>query len=132
MQKLAILFCLISTPALAASEWDCLFTDLHSQPGGTAHATIRIEGKKLEWIVDGFDVPGSGNQVPASSFSYTVLEDNDFGLVAVSPRMKIDKDAGPIIGSGTIALDKKNGQFRSGTVLTNGVHDNLNGTCKVK
>lgn len=129
---IALAACLISTPALAADAWDCTFLAFDGPPGITSHVTIQIDGDKLDWILDPYDIPIPKMHIVPGVLRYRVIENNNVGIVAVFSQARIDKDAGPVISSETIVINKANGALHAGVAGTNGVHDNLSGTCRPK
>lgn len=128
----AVVACLISTCALASDAWDCTFTAFDGPPGITSHVTIQIDGDKLDWMLDPFDIPIARMHIVPQALHYRIVENNSIGIVAVSSQARIDKDVGPVINSETIAIDKANGALHAGVVGTKGLHDNLSGTCRAK
>jgi hypothetical protein len=123
---------LISTSALGAEAWDCKFKAFDGPPGISSHVTIRLNNDKLDWMLQPFDIPVPATHITPPIIQYRVLENNNIGIVAVSSRARIDKDFGILISSETVAIDKSSGALHAGIVGTNGVHDNLSGTCRPK
>jgi hypothetical protein len=112
--------------------WDCTFKAFDGPPGASGHATIQVDGDNLDWTLDAFDMPDLKRNTAPVAFHYRVLENNRIGLVAVSAQAQMDKDVGPLISSETIVLNKADGKLSAGGVGTNGAHDSLSGTCRLK
>jgi hypothetical protein len=119
-------------PVWAADSWECAFVVFDGPPGITSHATVKLDGGMFDWIIAPLDVSIPPTHIVPPAMRYRILENNNVGIVAVSSRARIDKTFGALITAETIALDKTNGRLHVGVVGTNGVHDNLSGTCRPK
>lgn len=148
-QVLCFAIFMFGSPASAAEIWNCT---VHSMlaPGATelsaGHAQIKIDGDDLAWI-DGAAASGLTRH-------YHIAVNNDVGAVAIfaqattSPpsvtvaglphNLAVDMQTrlaaavpNPLVNSYTIALNKKDGSLRTGSVGTTGVHDISTSECQL-
>jgi hypothetical protein len=125
--------CAIPFAASASELWHCSFTSRSgSAKGILGTAQIEIDGESLKWEVLFPSVPldpSAGTKLV--TFQNRVLENNAVGLVAISSQARLDADVGALIGSTVITVNKGTGKLRMGSVMDNGVHDLLQGSCKL-
>jgi hypothetical protein len=115
---------------VAGEVWDCTFTSFDGPPGTGGHATIEISGDDLAWKLDVVRLPELS--VPATTFHFHMLENNDVGFIAVSWEVANDKVLGPNASANVITFTRANMNVRIGVVGTQGAHDELTGPCRRK
>jgi len=114
--------------AAVAETWDCSFKILsHSDKGMAGKSRIEISNGVLEWLLP---TPFGGREW--AKFPYKIVDDNDTGTVSISGGAHVDSKVGPIVGASIIALNKKSGNVRMGSVTVEGTDDRLSGQCRKK
>jgi len=147
-QATCMLLFMFGQPSSAAEIWFCTTHNV-SMPGSTelspGHDQIKIEADDLAWTY--------GTAASSPMRHYHVLVNNDVGAVAEfaqatsSPApltitgLSPDQAAAlmarlhppsPMIDAYVIALDKKSGVLRTGSVGTKGIHENWTGECQLQ
>ncbi|HEV2562626.1 MAG TPA: hypothetical protein VGT78_10835 [Rhizomicrobium sp.] len=122
----------LSTHAVASETWDCTFTKVGEPSNWTRHATIEINGDNLDWRLDPIEMRDPRMSVPATSFHYHILENNDVGTIAAFPEATNEKLLGLIVKATVIVLAKADMSVRMGVVGTYPAQDALTGQCHPK
>lgn len=127
----------MSTHAAAASKWDCSYV-LVSVSGvpemvtPRGHVRFQIDGDEFKRVPDPWIGPKPLVPIPADTFRYKLLENNDVGIVAARSQSRANPDVGPLIGATVVTINKTSGELREGSVMANGEHDLLTGHCVSK
>ena len=122
---ISFITCLAPCAALGAEKWECTNHLIDGPSGSSSQATVEVDGSELRWTDPGYhSLYGDIGDV-VSKFS--VLENNDLGLIAVLPQARKDNDVGTVISAVVLVLNKRTGAVREGTVSIDGSSDVLTG-----
>src|SRR5262245_31945992 len=114
--RLPVLFLVLAISVLffgsadAQEIWTCTYPGYGQRPVLTR---FRVEGN---YLVDG-------------EYRYTILENNNLGLVAVRAFANLHEQRGPEIGSFVVLINKKTRQFKHASVLLSRDIEPASGTC---
>jgi hypothetical protein len=129
---LTAMLLIVAAPAYAGQIWDCTVRKSDVPPAIGNHSIFIVEGDDLRTTTGPVDITVPELHIPAATFHYRILENNDVGLVAVTTQARNDKDVGPVVAAETIVIDKANGRFHEGIVGNSGLSDMASGSCKLK
>src|SRR6185437_673769 len=127
-------FCLLisDTSASAAEYWKCEYKILtDSGMGLTGIGRFHIDGEYFIW-----ETAASAQQLKPSvgivwrKSRDRLVENNRTGIVAISSTSRIDPSVGSLIGATVLVFNRLNGSLRTGSVMADGEHDILSGSCK--
>lgn len=123
-RALTLVLCTAS-PALAET-WDCLFKSLSGEEQGiSGRSKIEVSGSTLNWLLP--PPPGGKDW---SKFIYTVVENNEAGIVAILSSSEVRPRVGSVIGVSAVLLNKASGDLRTGSITIGGAREKLGGRCQ--
>jgi hypothetical protein len=109
-------------------EWVCNVTDPNAAaPDFVFESRVRVVQKDFQafWML-----PPKGQETQNVTRTYTLIENNEYGMVAVMPVKHLGDESG--FGIEMLILNKTTGGFRAGGSVVGGHYTNAEGNCKRK